>query len=349
MRIGAAKESYAADAALFDSSNQHIALGLLALTLCVFPFVASEYWLYLACLVTINIASTTGLNILTGYTGLVSLGQAAFMGLGAYTVAILQIRFGSPFLLNLLAGGLVAMLAGVVVGLPSLRVKGLYLAIATIAAGVIAHFIFSHFTALTGGTSGLSVPPARFFGIDLDTSFKIYWLIVPVTLLMLLGAANLFRTRIGRAFIAIRDRDISAEVLGIPLLQYKLLSFAISSFYAGVAGGLFAYFFRAVSPETFPLLMSIFFLAAVIVGGMGSILGSILGAVFMTLVPEVLKLLVGWLPASIFGGNATLFLSPIRTIVFGLMIVLFLIFEPHGLAEVWRRIRRLFHLWPFRT
>jgi len=115
-----------------------------------------------------------------------------------------------------------------------------------------------------------------------------------------------------------------------------------------VAGGLFAYFFRAVSPETFPLLMSIFFLAAVIVGGMGSILGSILGAVFMTLVPEVLKLLVGWLPASIFGGNATLFLSPIRTIVFGLMIVLFLIFEPHGLAEVWRRIRRLFHLWPFR-
>ncbi|MES2423213.1 MAG: branched-chain amino acid ABC transporter permease, partial [Pseudomonadota bacterium] len=343
---GSAKQSYAADAALFDSTTQWRWVALMAVALVVFPFVASQYWLYMACLVAINIASATGLNILTGYTGLVSLGQAAFMGLGAYTVGILQLRYGTPFFLNLLAGGFVAMLAGVVVGLPSLRVKGLYLAIATIAAGVIAHFIFSHFTALTGGTAGLTVPPANVFGMALDTDFRLYWVIVPVTLLMLLGAANLFRTRIGRAFIAIRDRDISAEVLGIPLLPYKLLSFAISSFYAGVAGGLFAYFFRAITPESFPLLMSIFFLAAVIVGGMGTILGSVLGAVFMTMVPEVLKIVVGWLPL---GDNATLFLSPVRTVVFGLMIVLFLIFEPHGLAEVWRRIRRLFHLWPFRT
>lgn len=349
MRIGSAKESYAGDAALFDSRTQYVWLGVLAVALCAFPFVASEYWLYLACLVAINIASTTGLNILTGYTGLVSLGQAAFMGIGAYTVAILQIRFGTPFLLNLLGGGGVAMLVGLLVGLPSLRVKGLYLAIATIAAGVIAHFIFSHFSSLTGGGGGLNVPPAKLFGIELDNSFKLYWVIVPIAVLMLLGSANLFRTRIGRAFIAIRDRDISAEVLGISLLHYKLLSFAISSFYAGVAGGLFAYFFRAVTPESFPLLMSIFFLAAVIVGGMGSLLGSILGAVFMTLVPELLKLIVGWLPVAAFGGNAALILSPVRTIVFGLMIVLFLIFEPHGLAEVWRRLRRLFHLWPFRT
>ncbi len=348
MRIGSAKESYAADTALFDSATQRVWVGLLALLLCAFPFVASEYWLYLACLVAINIASTTGLNILTGYTGLVSLGQAAFMGIGAYTVAILQIRVGSPFLLNLLAGGGVAMLAGVLVGLPSLRVKGLYLAIATIAAGVMAHFLFSHIP-MAGGSSGLTVPPARILGLELDNSFRLYWVIVPVTALMLLGAANLFRTRIGRAFIAIRDRDISAEVLGISLLRYKLLSFAISSFYAGVAGGLFAYFFRAVTPESFPLLMSIFFLAAVIVGGMGSVLGCVLGAVFMTLVPELLKLVVGWLPVSVFGGNVALVLSPIRTIVFGLMIVLFLIFEPHGLAEMWRRTRRLFHLWPFRT
>ena len=172
-------------------------------------------------------------------------------------------------------------------------------------------------------------------------------MIVPITVLMLLGAANLFRTRIGRAFIAIRDRDISAEVLGIPLLRYKLLTFAISSFYAGVAGGLFAYFFRAVTPESFPLLMSIFFLAAVIVGGMGTVLGSILGAVFMTLVPELLKLVVGC--AAALAATPTLMLSPVRTIVFGALIIVFLIFEPHGLAEIWRRIRRVFHLWPFRT
>jgi branched-chain amino acid transport system permease protein len=346
MRIGTAKESYAADTALFDTSTQRAWAAVLTMLLVVFPFVANEYWLYLACLVAINVASATGLNLLTGYTGLVSLGQAAFMGIGAYTVAVLQGRYGLHFLPNLLAAGGVAMVCGIVVGLPSLRVKGLYLAIATIAAGVLAHFIFSHWASVTGGSAGMTIQPARLAGIDLDNSFRFYWLVVPLTALMLVGAANLFRTRIGRAFIAIRDRDISAEVLGIRLLPYKLLSFAISSFYAGVAGGLFAYFFGAITPESFPLVMSIFFLAAVIVGGMGTVLGSILGALFMTLLPEVLKLVMGWLPLS---GNAALYLSPVRTIVFGLLIVLFLVFEPHGLAEIWRRVRRTFHLWPFRT
>jgi branched-chain amino acid transport system permease protein len=346
MRIGSAKQSYAADTALFDSRTKVVWLALLAAALVIFPFVANEYWLYFACLVAINVASAAGLNVLTGYTGLVSLGQAAFMGIGAYTVGILQTRYGWHFLPNLLAAGVVSLLCGIVVGLPSLRVKGLYLAIATIAAGVLAHFVFSHWASLTGGSGGLTIKPASLFGIDLDTSFRFYWLAVPVTTLLLIGSANLFRTRIGRAFIAIRDRDISAEVLGIRLLPYKLLSFATSSFYAGVAGGLFAYFFRAITPESFPLVMSIFFLAAVIVGGMGTALGSILGALFMTLVPEGLKLVMAWLPNS---SNSALFLSPVRTIVFGLLIVLFLILEPHGLAEIWRRVRRSFHLWPFRT
>jgi len=345
MRIGTLKESYIADAALFDSRTQRIWLAMAGALLLLFPFMASDYWLYLACLVSINVAGATGLNILTGYTGLVSLGQAAFMGLGAYTVAIVQARWGTPVLFNLLAGGFVAMLGGIVVGLPSLRVKGLYLAIATIAASFIAHFLFANLR-LTGGTAGLTLQPATVFGVALDTSFRLYWVIVPVTLLMLLGAANLFRTRIGRAFIAIRDRDISAEVLGIPLLRYKLLSFGLSSFYAGVAGGLWAYFFRVVTPESFPLLMSIFFLAAIIVGGMGSIMGGILGAVFMTMVPELLKLIVDLLPG---GSELTVFLSPVRTMVFGLLIIVFLVFEPQGLAEMWRRLRRFFHLWPFRN
>ena len=345
MRIGTYKETYTADAALFDSQTQKIWLTVGLALLVLFPFMASEYWMYLACLVGINVASATGLNILTGYTGLVSMGQAAFMGMGAYTVAIAEQHWGTPFLLNLLLGGVVAMLGGLVVGIPSLRVKGLYLAIATIAASFITHFIFAN-SAITGGTRGLNVPPAQIAGVTLDTSFKLYWVIMPIMLLMLLGAANLFRTRIGRAFIAIRDRDISAEVLGIPLLQYKLLSFGLSSFYAGVAGGLWAYFFRVVTPESFPLLMSIFFLAAIIVGGMGSILGGILGTVFMTMVPEVLKLIFDLLPN---GSEFTAFLSPVRTIVFGVLIIGFLVFEPHGLAEVWRRIRRFFHLWPFRN
>ncbi len=345
MRIGTLKQTYTADAALFDSRTQKVWVAIGAALLVLFPFMANDYWLYLACLVAINVASATGLNILTGYTGLVSLGQAAFMGLGAYTVAILQSRYGTPFALNLLAGGVVAMLGGIVVGIPSLRVKGLYLAIATIAASFIAHFLFANLK-LTGGTTGLSLKPATVFGLALDTSFRIYWLIVPVTVLMVLGAANLFRTRVGRAFIAVRDRDISAEVLGIALLRTKLLSFGLSSFYAGVAGGLWAYFFRVVTPESFPLLMSIFFLAAIIVGGMGSILGGILGAVFMTMVPELLKLVFDLLPG---GTETAVFLSPARTVVFGLLIVGFLVFEPHGLAEMWRRIRRIIHLWPIKN
>ncbi|HLV28921.1 MAG TPA: branched-chain amino acid ABC transporter permease [Burkholderiaceae bacterium] len=345
MRIATAKESYQLDEALFDSPTQRVWVAILAGVLVAYPFLANDYWLYLACLVAIHVASATGLNILTGYTGLVSLGQAAFMGLGAYTVAVLEQYYGTFFLFNLLAAGTVAMLGGIVVGIPSLRVKGLYLAIVTIAASFLAHFLFVN-SGFTGGTGGMTVPPARVLGISLDTSFRIYWLIVPVTVLMVLGAANLFRTRIGRAFIAIRDRDISAEVLGIPLLRYKLLSFGLSSFYAGVAGGLWAYFFRVVTPESFPLILSIFFLAAIIVGGMGTILGGILGAIFMTMVPEVLRLVVGWLPID---GDTLRYVSPVRTIVFGLLIVGFLIFEPNGLAEVWRRVRRFFHLWPFRN
>jgi len=346
MRIGAAKATYAADEALFDSATQRCWLGVLFTALVCFPFLANAYWLYLAGLVAINVVSVTGLNILTGYTGLVSLGHAAFLGLGAYTVAILEARAGTNFLLNLVVGGGVATIGGLIVGMPSLRVKGLYLAISTIAALFILQFVFYNWVAVTGGSAGLSVPPARLFGLVLDDSFKFYWVIVPLTVLLLFGAANLFRTRIGRAFIAIRDRDISAEVLGIPLLRYKLMSFGLSSFYAGVAGGLWAYFFRSVTPESFPLLLSIFYLAAVIVGGMGTILGGILGAAFMTLVPELLKLIVGWLPIQ---GDTLVIISPLRTIAFGALIIGFLIFEPNGLAEIWCRVRRFFHLWPFKT
>lgn len=346
MQIGTAKHSYQADEALLTTRPQRVWMALFALSLCIAPFVLDNYWLYLACLVAINVASATGLNILTGYTGLVSLGQAAFMAVGAYTVGWMQLNLGTPFLLNLVVGGLVAAAVGILVGIPSLRVKGLYLAIATIAASFILHFIFVNWQSVTNGNSGLTLTPASFFGTPLTEYQQLYFVFVPITALMVLGAANLFRTRVGRAFIAIRDRDISAEVLGISLLRYKLTSFAISSFYAGVAGGMWAYFFRVVTPESFPFVYSIFFLAAIIVGGMGTILGGILGAVFMTLVPELLRFGIDWLTPIL--PNAAAMLSPVRTVVFGLLIVGFLIFEPKGLAEIVQRSRRYFHLWPFK-
>lgn len=347
MIIGTAKESYRADEALLTTTPQKIWMGILLAALALLPFVFNAYWTYLTCLVLINVIAATGLNLLTGFTGLVSLGHAAFMAVGAYTAAYLDRSLGGPVLLNLLAGGLVAAGVGVLVGLPSLRVKGLYLAIATIAASFILHFVFMEWKSVTGGTAGLTMTPGRILGIDLIRYDQLYWLIMPICVLMVLGAANLFRTRIGRAFIAIRDRDISAEVLGIPLLRYKLMSFAVASFYAGVAGGLWAYFFRVVTPESFPLVMSIFLLAAVIVGGMGTILGGVLGAIFMTLTPELLRYVVDFVSPVL--PNAGAMLSPARTVVFGALIVGFLIFEPRGLAEIVQRARRFFRLWPFKT
>jgi branched-chain amino acid transport system permease protein len=231
--------------------------------------------------------------------------------------------------------------------LPSLRIKGLYLAVATLAMQFLMVYIFREWDSVTGGVRGVNVPPADFFGIPLNTDARMAWLIAFCAVVMLIGARNLFRTRVGRAFTAIRDKDISAEVLGINLLQYKLTSFAIGSFYAGVAGALLGYFYRAMTPEYFTLQLSIFYLAAIIVGGLGSTLGTILGAFFMTLVPELLRagvsLAAQWTP------RAVEILSPIQQVVFGLLIIGFLVFEPHGLVEVWRRIRRFFHLWPFRS
>lgn len=304
------------------------------------PFVVPNYWLYWVCLMAINVISVTGLNILMGYTGLASLGQAAFMGVGAYTVAILQLHLPLPFPLALLAAGGISACIGLLVGMPSLRVKGLYLAIATIAASVILEFIFLNWASVTNGSKGLTVAPASFMGHLLDQPNSLYWVIVPTCVALVTMAANLFRTRVGRAFIAIRDRDISAEVLGIPLLRYKLMSFGLSSFYAGVAGGLWAYFFRVVTPDAFPIVMSIFFLAATIVGGLGTISGGIIGAIFMTLVPELLRMGFGLLSDRI--PDAISIIPAFRSIIFGGLIIGFLLLEPQGIAEILGRLRSRF-------
>jgi len=343
--IGNYKESYADDEALFRTATSRAWLGVLLAAAALFPLVAGDYLLYLANLVGVLAIGALGLNILTGFTGQISLGHAAFMGVGAYATAILAARAGLPFWIAIPAGGAAACLAGMVVGAPSLRIKGLYLAIATLAAQVILEWAFTNWNAVTGGIRGINVPTARILGFSFDTDGKIYFLIQALAALHAYAAANLFRTRVGRAFIAIRDRDISAELMGINLFRTKILAFMISSYYAGIAGGLWVYFTRVVTPENFPLSLSIQFLAMIIVGGLGSIKGTLLGAVFITLVPEVLKALMQ--VARGLAPEAMSYLHPLRDILFGAMIVAFLIFEPHGLAEVWNRVKRFFSLWPF--
>jgi branched-chain amino acid transport system permease protein len=234
---------------------------------------------------------------------------------------------------------------GLLFGLPSLRLKGLYLAIATLAAHFITTYVIIHWESMTGGVLGLMVPTPTLFGLALESDQRIFYVIIASVIPATFVAKNLFRTKVGRAFIAIRDRDVAAQVIGVSLFHYKLLAFLISSFYAGIAGGLMAHHSRILFPDAFTLLVAIDYLAMIIIGGMGSILGSIFGAMFMTLLPEVLKLtatsLSGVYPQS-FG-----LIASARDVIFGLAIITFLIFEPEGLARIWLRIRTYWKLWPY--
>ncbi len=308
---------------------------LVAAALAAFPAFGSAYLVYMACLVAINVIATTGLNLTVGYAGLLSIGHSAFIGVGAYASTLLWLHAGTPLAVNVAAGALAAFLVGLVFGIPSLRIKGVFLAIATLAAQYSLYFIFQQWTRVTGGDRGLSVPSVNVFGLA-DTGF--YYLVVMLAALLCLAARNLFRTRIGRGFIAVRERDYAAEVLGVNVVRYKLLAFGLGAAYAGIAGALGGAFLRIVNPDQFTLAVSIFFLAAVVVGGRASILGSILGAAFMTLVPEILRTL---LALSGSGGTADLagLLSPLREIIFGVLIVGFLMWEPRGLAGLWDRMR----------
>ena len=346
MRTGIFHETFASEERLWDSATARRWMLVFTLSLFTLPLWGRDYVLAMACIVGIHVIATLGLNLTTGNAGLISLSHGAFLGVGCYAVAWLG-KMGVPFYVALPIAGMLSALLGVVVGLPSLRVKGLYLAIATLAAHFILTFLFREWNAVTGGIQGASIPRANLFGFEFAGDRRNFYLIFLCVFVMAIAARNLARTHIGRAFVAVRDRDISAEILGVNLLRTKLLAFAIGAFYAGVAGGLLGYFYGAITPDYFVLTLAVFYLAAVIVGGLGTVLGSILGAVFMTFVPEVLRL-VAHASSQSFPAIAGLLL-PMGQVVFGLLIIVFLIFEPHGLAAVWSRIRRVFHLWPFRT
>ncbi len=345
MLNGNYKVSYRDDVKIFQTGFVKFWLFSFLAFCLVFPLIADRYFIYLANLSMIAILGALGLNILVGYTGLISIGHAAFLAIGAYSSTILMTRFSVPFILAVALGGITAAGAGLIVAIPSLRLKGLYIAITTFAFGFIVQHVIVRWDSMTGGPDGLTAPPVDLFGISLDTDGRYYYFLFALVIGLTAFARNLFRTRIGRAFIAIRDHDVAAEVMGIDLVKYKILSFCISSFYAGVAGAVFAAYLKFITFEHFTLRLSIDYLAMIVVGGFGSILGSIFGAAFITLLPEAVQTLTD-LVREDFPLLTTRF-AALKTVISGLIIVLFLLFEPDGMYGRWKKIKAYWTNWPF--
>jgi len=341
-------EQYDQELTIFetDFGRGAVCIGLF-LFLVLAPMIIEPYLLYVVNIIGITAIAAIGLNILVGFTGQISLGHGAFFGVGAYAGAILATSLHVPFWAAVPAAGLVTAVVGMVFGMPSIRLKGLYLTIATLAGQFIIEYVLVHWESMTKGTMGIVLPAASIFGFTLEGDRSFFYIIYISLIMMVLIAANLMRTRYGRAFIAIRDNDRAAEGMGIPIFRYKLLSFGISSFYAGFAGAIWAYYMVSISTEPFNLGLSVEYLAMVIIGGMGNIAGSIFGATFITVLNEALRWLTDILMNAGIMPGIELNIAPLRELVFGGAIVLFILFEPRGLAEVWRIVRSNFRLWPF--
>jgi branched-chain amino acid transport system permease protein len=347
MRSGNFKQTHVELVALTD---QPLVWGwsvALLVALAVLPFVVNSYVLSLLTLVLITTIGALGLNLLTGLTGLLSLGHAGFLMLGAYAYAVLVTRYRVPPVLGFVAAGIVPALVAVVVGLPSLRLRGLYLAITTLAFSEIIASVILEASSITAGARGIAVARPSLLGVDLgdDRFFAVFCLAAAV--MTLLACLNIRRSRIGRAFMAIRDNDTAAQTMGVNLAQYKLYAFMTSAFITGIAGGLMALYLSFVNVEGFPFLFSIEALAILIVGGMGSVLGAVLGTIFIVLLPEVVRAVF-----SFAGAGAQALLSngvhEVKSIVYGIIIILFLRFEPRGLVGVWHDVKRLWVYWPLR-
>jgi branched-chain amino acid transport system permease protein len=347
---GVFKTSYAADMALYPLPvARWTVVAFAVFFVLVVPLVANPYLISILDLVLIAVVGALGLNILVGYTGQISIGHAAFMSVGAYTAANLITRLDAPFWLALPAGGLMAALIGVVVGIPSLRIKGIYLAISTLAAQFIIQWVINHVNWISGGIdASIQVKPPVVFGTAVQSQRQLYFFLLFFAVLAIVATLNLIRSRIGRAFIAVRDQDIAAEIIGINIFRTKLQAFAISSFYAGVTGVLYTYYLGIANYEQFEIDVSIDYLAMIIIGGLGSVLGSIYGAIFITVLPIATRLLLTQLGGFVFSeSQIEQFIPELRLVLFGALIIFFLIVEPEGLDRLWRNIRNYFRIWPF--
>jgi branched-chain amino acid transport system permease protein len=342
------RESYEQELSIFETNFGRICLCLfLVILFFIIPFIANPYALYILNIIGIAAIAAVGLNILIGYTGQISLGHGAFFGVGAYAAAILATRLGISFLIAIPAAGIITAAVGMIFGLPSGRLKGLYLTIATLAGQFIIEYVLIQWESLTKGTMGITLPMPKIMQWNISGDKAFFYLIFVSLVLTTWFAVNIMRSKYGRAFIAIRDNDRAAEGMGIPIFKYKLLSFGISSFYAGFAGALWAYYMVSITTEPFNLGLSVEFIAMVIIGGMGNIPGAIFGATFITLLNELLRYLTVFLMNIDFVISWGLNIAPLKEFVFGLAIVLFILFEPRGIAELWRIIRSSFRLWPF--
>lgn len=350
------KRNYYEDIELFKS-NTILVWTLLFLTFLAFlPLLIKTYHLlglsiYIVNLIAVHAIVAVGLNILVGYTGQISMGHAGFFAIGAFTTVILVSRWDIPLFIALPIAGFASSAFGFLLGLPALRLKGPYLAIATLGFGMAVTTTIKHLEFF-GGRMGLQAPKLELLGMPMK-DIHFYYLIMVIATVMVIGAVKLMKTRVGRAFIAIRDSDIAAEAMGVNLTYYKTLAFAVSAFYTGIAGGLYAFILGFINPESFHLIMSITFLAMVVVGGLGSIMGSISGAALMTYLDIKLQAIQD---ISVIGPALVTFsqkymsmagISNIAVIVYGLIMILIVLFEPLGIFGFWIRCKRYWKTWPF--
>ena len=345
---GTFNKTYEEDMAIFRTKLQWgMLIAFLIILFCVplFPFIKRAN-LDMLMFIGISIIAVHGLNILTGYCGQISVGHTAFLAVGAYTSAIMVGDHGISFWIALPCAGLIAGLVGLIFGLPALRVKGFYLALATLAALFIIKYCILQFSDFTGGSYGHKAPPPTIGNLVIDSVFQWYWLIIGFAVLMTYFAKNLVRTKVGRAFIAIRDNDLAAEVMGVSVYRYKLVAFFIGCFYAGIAGSLWAHYTGIAHPDAYTLGESVWYLGMIIIGGMGSITGGIMGVLFLRLLNEFIVIIS---PAigDVFPAVSGQIFASLSQILFGLIIIFFLILEPRGLYHKWQQFKASYRLWPF--
>jgi len=340
---GTFNQGYAQDMAIFRTRTHWVMLIAFLIFLFTCPLFFGDRILTVLTIIGITVISVHGLNILTGYCNQISMGHAGFMAVGAYTSAILTAKLGFSFWAALPCAALAAGIVGIIFGLPSLRIKGFYLIMATIAAHFIIIWVILQLYGITGGSDGLAVPRPEIGGFVFKSKSSYFYLVMIIACLGTFLAKNLVRTRAGRAFIAIRDNELAAEVMGVNLLSYKLVAFFIGCVYAGVAGSLLVHYVAFATVDQFPFMNSVWYLGMLIVGGMGSTAGAIFGVVFLKLLDELVTIVGPILSAAVAPQAA----ASLSLIMRGLVIILFLIFEPRGLAHRWQMVKAYYRLWPF--